>query len=222
MNLLVNEIFESIQGEASFAGAPSVFVRLQGCCVGCPWCDTKHTWATRPEDETSLGAVLDKSGDAGGYAAVDVDDLTDLLVSRFRARHVVITGGEPALYDLTRLSSSLLALGRSVQLETSGTEALRIDAGAWVTVSPKISMPGGREVRGDVLARADEIKMPVGKPADIDELVALLARHGVTPATPIWLQPLSMSSKATALCMEAVIARQWRLSVQVHKFLGAR
>src|SRR4051794_25490444 len=58
----VNEVFESIQGEARHAGTPSVFVRLQGCAVGCPWCDTKHTWAADPDQEVSPEAMLAKEG----------------------------------------------------------------------------------------------------------------------------------------------------------------
>ncbi len=49
--VFVNEIFETIQGEATYTGTPAVFVRLQGCPVGCPWCDTKHTWDVELDKE---------------------------------------------------------------------------------------------------------------------------------------------------------------------------
>ena len=52
MMIRVNEIFFTIQGEAAFTGTPAIFVRLQGCAVGCGWCDTKHTWSTNEKEET--------------------------------------------------------------------------------------------------------------------------------------------------------------------------
>ncbi len=57
----VNELFETLQGEGSFTGVPAIFVRLQGCPVGCPWCDTRHTWDLRPEAETSIAVVVEKA-----------------------------------------------------------------------------------------------------------------------------------------------------------------
>jgi 7-carboxy-7-deazaguanine synthase len=106
-----------------------------------------------------------------------------------------------------------------VQVETSGTEEILIDDRAWVTCSPKIGMPGGRHFRADAWERANEIKMPVGKQSDVDLLKRLIEHYG--PAL-VWLQPLSMSEKATKLCMEAARDNRWRISVQTHKFIGVR
>jgi 7-carboxy-7-deazaguanine synthase len=220
--LPVNEVFETIQGEATHAGRPAVFVRLQGCPIGCPWCDTKHTWQTDLSSMAlGLGAVLLKDASDETWADAPLDELVE-LVSRYRARHVVFTGGEPCIHDLTAPSAALLNTGRSVQVETSGTHEVRIDQRAWVTVSPKLNMPGGFEVRDDALARADEIKMPVGKPADIENLFALLARGAHRPEVPVWLQPLSMSQRATELCKASAIANGLRVSLQLHALAGWR
>ena len=219
--LPVNEIFETIQGEAAFTGAPAVFVRLQGCPVLCPWCDTRHTWVVDPANEVDAQAMLAKPGDAPTFARYTPDVLAQHVLITTRARHVVITGGEPALYDLRRLSQALIEAGRSVQLETSGTHAIRIHPRAWVTVSPKLDMPGGLQMRFDAIARADEIKWPVGKAADVDRLQNFLQRYGIEADT-VWLQPLSQNPKATALCIEAATANGWRISVQTHKYLGVR
>src|SRR3954471_5416133 len=85
----VNEVFESIQGEAQHAGTPSVFIRLQGCAVACPWCDTKHTWAADPGQEVSPEAMLAKEEDAPTFARLTQADILS-VVGRFNARHVVI------------------------------------------------------------------------------------------------------------------------------------
>ena len=58
--LNINEMFETIQGEGAHTGIPSIFVRLQGCPVGCPWCDTKHTWEIKPDLSVSPQAVITK------------------------------------------------------------------------------------------------------------------------------------------------------------------
>lgn len=225
----VNEVFETIQGEATFTGTPAIFVRLQGCDVGCPWCDTVHTWSMDRANVRSLKEVaFDKKGDGASWAEASIPSLLAVLAT-FRARHVVITGGEPALWDLRPLSSALLNAGKTVQLETSGTAEIRIDDRAFVTLSPKIGMPGGKMIRGDAMMLADEIKMPVGKQADVEKLLdflrvspTLTSRRPGRPARSIWLQPLSTSAKATAICIEAATVHGWRLSIQAHKFIGVR
>lgn len=221
--LPLNELFETVQGEATYTGMPSVFVRLQGCDVGCPWCDTKHTWAVDPLKKVGLEEVLGKDHDSDSYNLIGPGHLIE-LISMHKARHVVITGGEPCMHDLGPLSFGLIARGFSVQVETSGTQPIRIDDRAFVTLSPKIDMPGGFVVRGDAIARANEIKMPVGKPDDIDKLMKLLAKLDMVdrPPSGVWLQPLSQSEKATALCVREATELGFRISIQTHKYLGVR
>ncbi|UGY13752.1 7-carboxy-7-deazaguanine synthase QueE [Bradyrhizobium septentrionale] len=216
--LPVNELFETVQGEATFTGMPSMFVRLQRCDVGCPWCDTKYTWEMDPAQVVTLADIVSKTVTSPAYASVTVDQLI-LTLRPSRSRHLVLTGGEPCMYDLTELSRRMIAAGWTVQVETSGTEEIRIDPRAWVTVSPKLHMPGGRTFRADAWQRANEIKMPVGKPADVETLKRCIEHYG--PAL-VWLQPLSMSRKATELCMDAARRNGWRISIQTHKYLGVR
>ncbi len=221
MRYPVNEVFETLQGEGEFTGTAAIFVRLQGCPVGCAWCDTRHTWDTRAEDETSLDAILAKQGDSPAWAwATAASLLTAFTQQGFRARHVVITGGEPAMFDLHELCSVLHKAGYSTQLETSGTFAIQAPADTFVTLSPKVGMKGGMAVLDSALVRADEIKHPVARQKDIDQLDALLARLPAYAKTPVWLQPISQGKRATELCIATCIARNWRLSVQLHKYLG--
>lgn len=218
--LPVNDVFETIQGEATYTGMPSVFVRLQGCPVGCPWCDTKHTWELNESDRTAPETVFQKGTASPAWAELSPDDLVAELQSRYRARHIVITGGEPALHDLGPLTTLLFAAGYTVQVETSGTHWLECDPRTWITVSPKLNMPGGFGVRQDMLDRASEIKMPCGKAKDI-EAAADIKRLATRPID-VWLQPLSMSPKATSLCVEACIEHGFRLSLQTHQYAGLK
>lgn len=226
IKLPVNEIFETIQGEAAYTGTPSVFLRLQGCDVGCPWCDTKHTWALDPAHEVDDQQMILKPGDGRQWASVEISDIVKYIAG-LKSRHVVITGGEPATYDLSMLTAELLACDKSVQIETSGTYPIKVHHDTWVTVSPKIDMPGGRKVIAEELRGADEIKMPVGRMADIDLLKETIGKcfprgHHPEVHPMIWLQPLSMSAKATALCIDEARANGWRVSLQVHKFAHMR
>jgi len=220
MPLPVNEVFETIQGEAYWTGTPSTFVRLQGCDVGCPWCDTKHTWALSEDEVVGGATMLGKTHDGPSYARLEPSEIVG-LVATMLPRHVVITGGEPCINDLTDLTAGLMATGRTVQIETSGTQRVRAAPGTWVTVSPKINMPGGFVVLPEAVAMASEIKMPVGKLADVELLRSFLDDYPHGDAI-VWLQPLSTSEKATAICVKAATRYGWRLSMQTHKYLGLR
>jgi 7-carboxy-7-deazaguanine synthase len=198
---------------------PATFIRLQGCPVGCSWCDTKHTWPEgSPSKKVSIVGMLDKVDPAPTWAEMSAEQIVE-NVAYFSPRHFVITGGEPCAQDIWMLTAKLQTLG-TVQIETSGTHEINVAPGTWVTVSPKIGMAGGLEVRQDALVRANEIKMPVTHQQDIDNLLELLGdlAHGRT----IWLQPVSQGEQATQLCVEACTQNRWRLSVQTHKYAGVR
>lgn len=216
--LRVNEMFPTIQGEAGYTGTPSTFIRLQGCPVGCSWCDTKHTWGTNHRHEVSIDEMLAKVDNAPTWATMSEQQVIE-AARAMPPRHFVITGGEPCTYDLFLLTAGLVTLG-SVQVETSGTHEIKVAPGTWVTVSPKVGMAGGLEVRLDALERANEIKMPIANQDDIDNLSRLLRR--VMGEKIIWLQPISQGDEATKLCMTACSQNRWRLSLQTHKYAGLR
>ncbi|GAA6173660.1 7-carboxy-7-deazaguanine synthase QueE [Colwellia sp. KU-HH00111] len=216
----INELFETIQGEGSFTGQPSIFIRLQGCPVACAWCDTKHTWDIALSDEVSPDAVLAKSQETSQWANFSVANILSLIAERgYQAKHIVLTGGEPCMVDLTPLCNAFEQLGYTTQVETSGTFEVKVSSKCWVTVSPKINMRGGYAILHSAMHRANEIKHPVATEQHVDDLKALLAEHRITN-TPIYLQPISQKARATELAIETCIANNWRLSVQVHKYLG--
>ncbi|MBV4412706.1 7-carboxy-7-deazaguanine synthase QueE [Enterobacteriaceae bacterium YMB-R22] len=220
MSYPINEMFQTLQGEGYFTGVPAIFIRLQGCPVGCAWCDTQHTWDKRAEREVSLFSVLAKTRESDKWSSASADELLAAIGRQdYTARHVVITGGEPCIHDLRPLTVLLEENGFRCQIETSGTHDVRCSDAAWVTVSPKVNMRGGYEVLAQALSRADEIKHPVGRLRDIEALDELLATLEDGKKRIIALQPISQKEDATRLCIDTCIARNWRLSMQTHKYL---
>lgn len=217
----INEIFQSIQGEGYFTGQPAIFIRLQGCDVGCSWCDTRHTWVVDPARKVVSSQILDRSSNSDCWASMTTEQLCKSLRDLgYTARHVVLTGGEPCQYDLRPLSRALLEQGYQVQIETSGTTEILADAGCWVTLSPKIGMKGGYPILDSALLRAQEIKHPVAMEKHIHDLDHLLARCQHGAGKVICLQPISQQRRATELAIRICIERNWRLSVQMHKYLN--
>lgn len=111
----VNEIFYSLQGEGRFTGTPAVFLRLSGCNVKCPFCDTDHS----------------------SYTEMSEQEIVEAL-QKYPARHVVITGGEPTMQLTASLLQRLHDAKFFVQIETNGSIRLADDAVIdWITCSPK-------------------------------------------------------------------------------------
>lgn len=215
----INEIFETIQGEGAFTGVPSVFVRLQGCPVGCAWCDTRQTWEASPQHQSDLLQVLAKNEESPLWANATTKEIVEYIMSQYTAKHVVITGGEPCIFDLLALTQALEEEGFRCQIETSGTFPIKTSPRTWVTVSPKINMRGKREILKEALERANEIKHPVATGSDIEALEHLLNGLNIKDKV-IALQPISQKERATRLCIKECIARNWRLSIQTHKYLN--
>lgn len=219
--LNINEMFETIQGEGAYTGIPSIFVRLQGCPVGCPWCDTKHTWEIKADLSVSPEDVIAKSSESETYFVSNEASLMTLFEQQgYVAKHVVITGGEPCMYDLRPLTNILHQNGYTTQIETSGTFEVLCDERTYVTVSPKINMKGGFDVLTSALERSNEIKHPIAMQKHIDELDALLTKVSSLEGKQVCLQPISQQKRATELAVRTCIARNWRLSLQTHKYIG--
>ena len=133
----INEIFYSLQGEGFWTGTPMVFLRLSGCNLKCPFCDTNHS----EYREMTAEEIVKRLREAGGPC-----------------RRVCVTGGEPALQLDGTLVDALHDAGYLIHLETNGTRALP-EGVDWITLSPKADVPG---LKGDgtvVLEWADEVKI---------------------------------------------------------------
>jgi putative 7-cyano-7-deazaguanosine (preQ0) biosynthesis protein QueE len=144
----------------------------------------------------------------------------DFIKSNYSANHIVITGGEPCMYDLCELTDLLAEQGYTSQIETSGTFEVKTNPETWVTVSPKVNMKGGYDVLKSAIDRADEIKHPIAMQKHVDELDELLEQADSLEDKIICLQPISQKPNATKLAIDICIKRNWRLSVQSHKYIG--
>ncbi|MDN3613980.1 MAG: 7-carboxy-7-deazaguanine synthase QueE [Vibrio gallaecicus] len=214
-------MFETIQGEGVFTGVPAVFVRLQVCPVGCSWCDTKQTWEALEKDQTTLGDIMLKTQDSPTWSPIDAAGIVQEYIRQgYTANHIVITGGEPCIYDLVPLTEAFEKIGCKCQIETSGTSEVKATPNTWVTLSPKIAMKGKLPVLISALVRANEIKHPVGTQKDIDQLDELMSKAELAEETVIALQPISQKPRATQLCIDTCVKRNWRLSIQTHKYLS--
>ena len=216
----INEIFETIQGEGHFTGIPSIFIRLQGCPVGCSWCDTKHSWFVNEENRIPFKELVNENSTLNSWGQASESEILNFLAKKFTARHIVITGGEPCIYDLTSLTESLESQGYFCQIETSGTFEVKASSQSWVTLSPKINMKGKLKLNHKALSRANEIKHPIGTHKDIANLKNILASNLLKQQPKVYLQPISQKDRATKLCVQECIKNNWNLSIQVHKYIN--
>jgi organic radical activating enzyme len=189
----VSEVFASLQGEGPSAGVPSVFVRLQGCGVGCVWCDTKYSWDSRRGRAVTLDVLLAEVKAAG-------------------PQNVVVTGGEPLESPaFAPLIDGLKGLGLRVEVETAGTEVPpAVDVDQW-NVSLKLAhsgVPEPRRLRPEAIARFRDLgawfKFVVGEERDVDEVRSLQARYGL-PSERIVLMPLGMRREEQVAMMPVVV-----------------
>lgn len=223
--LPVVESFHSLQGEGVHAGRSAFFIRLAGCSVGCPWCDTKHSWIANRHPDISLKQLADETAFATAHGA----------------GFVVLTGGEPLHHNLDLLTAELRRATTQtsgkplpIHLETSGVNPLS-GSPDWITLSPKRHAPPHPEL----LAACHELKVVVHSADDLLFADAIAAKALATRAKSnnndntsissqnhelvLLLQPGWNDAKAQELAITFVQAnRNWRLSLQTHKWLMVR
>ncbi len=201
----VCEIFESIQGEASYAGLPSVFVRLTGCNLRCLYCDT--TYAYDEGRELSEDEVFD-------------------TVSRYGLRLVEITGGEPLLQkEVFSLIGRFLDDGLTLLLETNGSVSIKdVDKRAVIIMdikTPKSGMFGRMDLDNlCYLKQNDELKFVVSDREDYEWVKDFIKTHGLFDRCKILLSPaygiLSPESLSRWMLYDKLPAR---LNLQIHKYI---
>lgn len=210
----VAEVFRSLQGEGPSLGTPSVFVRLQGCTVGCAWCDTKYSWPADGGTALTWAALRDAVG-AGPM------------------RNVVVTGGEPLEHpDFPGLVRELKRLGRRVEVETSGVLAppSDLDVDQW-NVSLKLAHSGVADARRLEAAAIEGFrqlgervhwKFVVGAPAHVDEVDEVVRRFAL-PRERVLLMPLTLPPAGAAgqrdvdaLVWGACVERGYRYTPRAH------
>ena len=197
MNKLpVMESFYSLQGEGMYHGTAAFFIRLAGCDIGCSWCDVKESWV------------------AENHPLVDENDLLEMAM-KSGTKIVVITGGEPLMYNLDSFTTLLQKVGLKTHLETSGAYQLS-GSWDWICVSPKKF----KSPLPELLRVANELKIIVVNHHDFvwaDDHLASVNQECHKLLQPEW----NKSSKILPAIIEYVKANpQWRISLQEHKFLN--
>jgi 7-carboxy-7-deazaguanine synthase len=190
------EHFYTIQGEGFYTGNAAYFIRLAGCDVGCVWCDVKESWTAEKEQ------------------LVLIEDLI-MEILKYPARLVVITGGEPLMYDLSFLTKKLKEKGFKVNIETSGAYPVSGELD-WICVSPKKFKTPLQEVT----EKANELKCIIFNKSDF-----LFAEQNCIQANKecvLYLQPeWSNQEKMLPLMIEYVKQNpKWKISLQTHKYLN--
>lgn len=190
---LIIEIFSSIQGEGFHMGKGATFIRVAGCNLRCSWCDTEYSF------------------DLSKAKWMSVDDI--VAAECFSHQLVVITGGEPSLYNLEPLVQALHKLGKYVAIETNGTNPIPVEWGIdWITASPK-------PANGFALScRADELKYVVDDEFSID----VISKH-IVPEGRIFLQIESGRQESLQKAYDLINRYpelQLRLGMQMHKVLN--
>ncbi|VFP80222.1 7-carboxy-7-deazaguanine synthase QueE [Candidatus Erwinia haradaeae] len=221
MKYPINQIFQTLQGEGFYTGVPAIFIRFQGCPIGCSWCDTKYTWDKIANQEMLLQEIMNKKKENDHWALTNEKKILNVITNfGWKAQHIVITGGEPCLHDLRPLTIILQTAGFTCQIETSGAYPILCTAETWVTVSPKIKIHKTLNTIHQALIRADEIKYPVARKRDITTLITYLDTLCDQKKRVISLQPINHMTHAIKLCIATCISRNWRLSLQIHKYLN--
>lgn len=221
----VNEIFYSLQGEGSFAGAPTVFVRFSGCNLNCEWCDTDSSKFTEMTDSEILEAVeqcyaqavadVKPSAPAADVPEPDGEEKERDYASETVQKYVCLTGGEPGLQVDAPLVNLLHTAHYEIHIETNGTVELppEID---WVVMSPKSSAK-------PAVSDPDEIKVVYTGQSEKEIAAWLKYPAEYYFIQPCWCEDAEQREKNIAAAVAFVETHpQWRLSLQIHKYLKLR
>ena len=189
------EEFYSIQGEGFNTGLAAWFIRLGGCDIGCSWCDSRFAW------------------DPGLYPEVETDTIV-LNAIRSGTDSVVVTGGEPLMWNLDYLCNELKKNDIRTFIETSGAYPMS-GIWDWVCLSPKKNMPPAYKI----CRVADELKVIIEDEDDF--LWAEKFAGEVKPGCKLYLQPeWDKSEQMLPLLIDYIKANpKWELSLQIHKFI---
>jgi len=191
----VMEHFYTLQGEGFYSGQAAYFIRLGGCDVGCVWCDVKESWDADRHPKMTVATMQELTGLHPGNI-------------------VVITGGEPSMYELEPITAGLRAAGKRLHIETSASSPLT-GQWDWVTLSPKkfkAPLP-------DNMHLANELKIIIFNKSDFAWAEEFAAQ--VTPSCKLYLQPeWDKRHTMTPLIIEYIKDHpQWQLSLQTHKYI---
>ena len=195
MNLPLVEEFHTIQGEGFHAGEAAWFIRLGGCDVGCSWCDSRFSWDPDMHPLVETGEIIEHAVYSG-------------------TKSVVVTGGEPLMWNLDFLCAGLKKRGISTFIETSGSYPLS-GQWDWICLSPKRNVPPV----GNICLIADELKVIIEVRDDLEwaeKYRRLVGRRCMLYLQPEW-------SRFSTIIPEIIAYVKgnphWKISLQIHKYM---
>ena len=190
------EEFYTIQGEGYNSGKAACFIRIGGCDVGCHWCDVKESWD----------------------ASIHPLTLTDTIVyncNQYPAKAVVVTGGEPSMYQLDYLTLELKKKNILTYVETSGAYLLTGEWD-WICLSPKKTKPP----LSSIFDTANELTVIVHNKNDFEwaeKNAALVNKNCKLYLQPEW----SKQEQIMPLIVDYVMNNpKWNISLQTHKYMN--
>tara|TARA_Y100000389_G_scaffold186577_1_gene207073 strand:+ start:6493 stop:7143 length:651 start_codon:yes stop_codon:yes gene_type:complete len=194
LKLPIMESFYTIQGEGYYSGSAAYFIRVAGCDVGCHWCDVKESW------------------DSNIHPVISINMLVDNAVKH--SKMVVITGGEPLMWNMNPLTKLLKQNGIKVHVETSGSNTLT-GSWDWICLSPKKRKPPSDEV----YLRANELKVIVFNKHDL--IYAEEQSKKVNKKCILFLQPeWDKKDEMLPIIVDHIKKNdKWKISLQTHKYL---
>jgi organic radical activating enzyme len=196
LELPLMEEFYTIQGEGFHSGKPAYFIRVGGCDVGCHWCDVKESWDASLHPLSATDKIVENA-------------------KQFPSKAVVVTGGEPSMYNMNYLTEQFKKIGIQTFIETSGAYLLT-GIWDWVCLSPKKTSPPLQEN----FAKANELKIIIHNKTDF--VWAEKNAIHVTTNCKLFLQPeWSKSKEMMPFIVDYVMANpKWNVSLQTHKYMN--
>ena len=189
------EEFYTIQGEGFHKGTAAYFIRVGGCDVGCHWCDVKESWNAETHPPTAIESIVNNA-------------------ARF-SDTIVVTGGEPLMWDMGPLTEALKNKGLNTHIETSGAYPLSGNWD-WICLSPKKN----KLPVAPIYERAHELKVIVYNRNDLvfaEEQAKKVGKSCILYLQPEW----SVRDKVTPMIVDYVMKNpKWKVSLQTHKYLN--
>ena len=206
MTLKVNEIFESLQGESSYAGFPCLFIRLTGCNLRCSWCDTKYSYEEGKE--------------------MQADEIISLINSS-KTGLIEFTGGEPLLQkeELIKVINGIDSL-KTILIETNGSISLR-DIPERVVKIMDIKLSGSGEGKSflvdnlNYLTKIDEIKFVLRDIYDYNEFMEYYTKYQLGEKCVILVSKVKDSVMTDREIAEMIIrdGLKVKYQIQLHKYI---
>ena len=192
----INEIFYSLQGEGRNTGRAAVFIRLSGCNLKCPFCDTDFDSYT----DLTVRQIVDEVKGIGGDC-----------------RFVVITGGEPTIQDCEILIGNLHADGYEVAMESNGTRLAPSNVD-WLTISPKQPFVGN--TGKPIIKRCNELKVVYDGKNVVNDYGITADEYYIQPCDT---GNTSENERIINECLNFIKENpKWKLSLQTQKILKVR